>query len=96
MGRPTDDGSSPGPSSAGVQEKFFGLGQFVGPGTPLGSVFAVDFAEVRLPLDARARASLGLPGELSKLVEIPPALDCRSSGYSFDSAPEAPLKVELR
>lgn len=84
------------PFEGRVREKYVGLGQFVGPGTPLGSVFAVDFAEVRLPLDARARAFLSLPGELSSLLEIPPVLDYRSSGYSLDSAPEAPLEVELR
>jgi hypothetical protein len=38
-----------------------GLGQSVGPGTPLGTVFAIDFAEVRLPIAARDMPFLALP-----------------------------------
>lgn len=44
-----------------VREKRVGIGQYVGPGTELGTVFAVDFAEVRLPVKSADLARLDLP-----------------------------------
>ncbi len=44
-----------------VRRRTVGLGQSVGPGTPLGSIFAIEFAEVRLPIAARDMAFLTLP-----------------------------------
>jgi len=44
-----------------VQTKMIGLGQMAGPNTPLGEIFAVDFAEVRLPISGRQRQFLRLP-----------------------------------
>jgi RND family efflux transporter MFP subunit len=44
-----------------VRRRTVGLGQSVGPGTPLGTVFAIDFAEVRLPIAARDMPFLALP-----------------------------------
>ncbi|RME69906.1 MAG: efflux RND transporter periplasmic adaptor subunit [Verrucomicrobia bacterium] len=44
-----------------VREKSADLGSYVTPGTRLGSVFAIDFAEVRLPLASEDLAYLDLP-----------------------------------
>lgn len=49
------------PFAGRVRTKNVGLGQSVNPGMPLGTVFAVDFAEVRLPIAARQLAYLELP-----------------------------------
>lgn len=49
------------PFEGRVRQKLVGLGQMVGSGTPLGVVFAVDFAEVRLPIAARQLQYLDLP-----------------------------------
>ncbi len=49
------------PFAGRVREKTVGLGQTVNPGMPLGVVFAVDFAEVRLPIAAREREYVKLP-----------------------------------
>jgi multidrug efflux pump subunit AcrA (membrane-fusion protein) len=49
------------PFDGRVRRRTVGLGQSVGPGTPLGSVFAIEFAEVRLPITARDMAFLTLP-----------------------------------
>jgi RND family efflux transporter MFP subunit len=49
------------PFDGRVRQRTVGLGQSVGPSTSLGSVFAVDFAEVRLPIAARDMAFLTLP-----------------------------------
>ncbi len=49
------------PFDGRVRQKEVGLGQSVGPGTPLGIVFAVDFAEVRLPIAGRELQYLDLP-----------------------------------
>lgn len=44
-----------------VRSKLTDLGQFVNPGTPLAETFAVDYAEVRLPVTAADLAFLDLP-----------------------------------
>lgn len=49
------------PFDGRVQAKNVGLGQMAGPNTPLGEIFAVDFAEVRLPISGRQRQFLTLP-----------------------------------
>lgn len=49
------------PFAGRVKHKSVGVGQMVNPGTPLGVVFAVDYAEVRLPIASRERAFLDLP-----------------------------------
>jgi RND family efflux transporter MFP subunit len=47
---------------AGIErQKRAELGQFVNPGTPLAVVFAIDFAEVRLPLSTVQVKKLALP-----------------------------------
>ncbi len=52
------------PFDGRVRQKAVGLGQSVGSGTPLGGVFAVDFAEVRLPIAARELQFLDVPERL--------------------------------
>ena len=49
------------PFDGRMQTKDIGLGQMAGPNTPLGQIFAVDFAEVRLPISASQRDFLTLP-----------------------------------
>ncbi len=49
------------PFEGRVRVRSVGLGQSVGTGTALGTVFAIDFAEVRLPIPGRDMAFLTLP-----------------------------------
>ena len=49
------------PFEGRVRHRSVGLGQVVGAGTALGIVFAIDFAEVRLPIGGRDLAFLTLP-----------------------------------
>ena len=49
------------PFDGRVRRRTVGLGQSVGPGTSLGTIFAVEFAEIRLPIAARDLAFLTLP-----------------------------------
>ncbi|QDU89736.1 Multidrug resistance protein MdtA precursor [Pirellulimonas nuda] len=49
------------PFDGRVQSKGIGLGQMADTNNPLGEIFAVDFAEVRLPVSARQREFLVLP-----------------------------------
>lgn len=51
------------PYDGRVRERSVGLGQSVAAGSPLGTVFAVDYAEVRLPLSGRDLSLLDLPEE---------------------------------
>ena len=61
-----------------VQTKLVGVGRQVAPGTALGDVFAVEFAEVRLPLAGRELRFLDLPemnGDPPVEVELRDAID---------------------
>ena len=49
------------PFSGRVRERRVGLGQTIGGTTPLGTVFAIDFAEVRLPISGQDIGFLALP-----------------------------------
>ncbi len=49
------------PFDGRMQIKNIGLGQMAGPNTPLGQIFAVDYAEVRLPISASQQEFLVLP-----------------------------------
>jgi RND family efflux transporter MFP subunit len=49
------------PFDGRVQTKNIGLGQMASSNAPLGVIFAIDFAEVRLPISARQREFLSLP-----------------------------------
>jgi len=50
-----------GPYAGRVRHKNVDVGQYVTPGTPLATVYAVDFAEIRLPLPDRDLAFVDLP-----------------------------------
>jgi RND family efflux transporter MFP subunit len=50
-----------------VREKLADIGQYVAPGTRLGVTFAIDTAEVRLPLSATDMAYLDLPSATGSL-----------------------------
>jgi RND family efflux transporter MFP subunit len=49
------------PFDGRVRTRMIGLGQAVGASTPLGEVFATDFAEIRLPLTPEQLAFVDLP-----------------------------------
>jgi len=49
------------PYAGRVREKRVDRGQFVNRGTPLGTIYAVDYAEIRLPLPDRELAFIDLP-----------------------------------
>ena len=58
------------PFDGRVKQRLVGLGQAVGAATPLGEVFATDYAEVRLPLSADQLPFIRLPAR-----EGDPAVD---------------------
>ena len=65
------------PFDGRVRQRNVGLGQSVGSGTPLGTVFAIDYAEVRLPIPSRDMKYLQLPedpGDPTVDVELRDAL----------------------
>ncbi|TWU58338.1 efflux RND transporter periplasmic adaptor subunit [Rubripirellula reticaptiva] len=69
------------PFDGRVAAKLIGVGQLVSPGTALGDVFAVDFAEVRLPIAGRDLKHLTLPemeGDEPVEVELHDAIDASS------------------
>ncbi|MDY7092291.1 MAG: efflux RND transporter periplasmic adaptor subunit [Acidobacteriota bacterium] len=49
------------PFAGRVRQKQVGVGQFVSPGQPLGQIYAVDYAEVRLPVPDGQLAFVDLP-----------------------------------
>ena len=66
------------PFDGRVRMKSVGVGQSVASGTPIGTVFAIDYAEVRLPIAVRERKFLNLPelpGDAPVDVELRDAID---------------------
>ena len=66
------------PFDGRVQKRAVGLGQAVGGSTPLGEIFATDFAEIRLPLSPRQLPFVTLPskeGDPEVKVTLRDALD---------------------
>ena len=49
------------PYAGRVLEQNIGVGQYVGPGTVLARIYAVDYVEIRLPLSNRQLAYINLP-----------------------------------
>ena len=49
------------PFAGRVREKYVDVGQFVGRGAPIARIYAVDYAEVRLPIADAATAFVDLP-----------------------------------
>ncbi len=68
------------PYDALIQEKHSDLGKYVGPGTSIARVFAVDFAEVRLAIPQGKLSYLELPGV---------------SGFELDQAPPVDLYTDI-
>ncbi|GAA5508640.1 efflux RND transporter periplasmic adaptor subunit [Novipirellula caenicola] len=69
------------PFDGRVVSKEIGVGELVSPGTVLGEVFAVDYAEVRLPIAGRELRHLKLPemeGDAPVDVELRNAIDTSS------------------
>lgn len=69
------------PFDGRVRYKNVGLGQTISPGTVAAVIFAVDYAEVRLPITTRDQRYLTLPemeGSESITVELRDAIDTRS------------------
>jgi RND family efflux transporter MFP subunit len=65
-----------------VRSKLVDVGQYVGPGTPLGVTFAVDTAEIRLPLSSGDLAYLDLPSatRLEQGRQVPVELTTENGG----------------
>jgi len=65
-----------------VRTKLVDIGQYVAPGTPLGVSFAIDTAEIRLPLSASDLAFLNLPSatRLDQAHRVPVVLTAENSG----------------
>ena len=53
------------PFDGRMRQRMVGVSQTIGSGTSLASIFAVDYAEVRLPIEARHMLFLELPEEAS-------------------------------
>ena len=64
------------PFDGRVRVRNVGVGQLVGGGTPLGIVFAVDFAEVRLPISGKELSYLKLPEQAT---DEPVAVELRDA-----------------
>lgn len=67
-----------------VRSKKVDVGQFVSPGTPLGVTFAIDIAEIRLPLSGSDIAYLDLPSatRLDRAHRVPVTLVAESAGVN--------------
>jgi len=65
-----------------VREKRVDVGQYVAPGTPLGMTFAIDIAEIRLPLSNEDLAYLDLPSatRLDNAHRVPVVLTANDGG----------------
>ncbi len=65
-----------------VRSKLVDVGQFVSPGTPLGVTFAIDTAEIRLPLSGNDLKFLDLPSatRLEESQRVPVTLSAEDSG----------------
>lgn len=72
------------PFAGRVRERSVDVGQFVSPGQKLGRIFAVDYAEIRLPIQtddlAYLDASLGTPGRGETIVGTDVVLTGRLGG----------------
>ena len=65
-----------------VRSKMVDVGQYVGPGTPLGVTFAIDTAEIRLPLSSADLSFLDLPSatRLDWAHRVPVTLTAETGG----------------
>ena len=69
------------PYAGRVRSKAADVGQYLTPGAPVGSVYAVDYVEIRLPLPDRELEFLGIPFDFSteKAGRRGPAVSLRGS-----------------
>ena len=58
-----------------IKDKRADLGQYVSPGTPLASIFAIDYAEVRLAIPQSKLSYLDLPGVAGFKLDQAPLVD---------------------
>ena len=76
------------PYAGRVREKSVDRGQYVTPGTPLAKIYAVDFAEIRLPLPDADLAFVDLPlvyrGSDSRKLEPEVILRAEFAGHSYE------------
>ncbi len=70
------------PYAGMVREKRVDIGQFVSPGTPLGVTFAVDLAEIRLPVTSQELTYINLPEFSSTSADDLPIVYLRSNDKS--------------
>jgi RND family efflux transporter MFP subunit len=76
------------PFAGRVKSRMVGLGQSVGPTTPLGEIFATDYAEVRLPLAPSQLDFIRLPareGDPTLAVTLIDALDRGEAPLTWDA-----------
>ena len=71
------------PYDGRVRQKSVDVGQFVNRGTPVGRIYAVDYAEVRLPVPDRELSYLDLP------------LGYRNGSQDVSDGPEVTLRAEF-
>ena len=76
------------PFAGRVRKKFVDIGQFVSRGTPVARVYAVDYAEVRLPIPDAEAAYVDLPidyrGEKQRQPGPPVRLRARFAGRDYE------------
>ncbi len=83
------------PFAGMVKEKRTDIGQFVSMGTPLGVTFAIDYAEVRLPLTDQELAFIQLPDWNNKdLVNAPTVILSANYAGSLRSWPAKLVRME--
>lgn len=79
------------PYDALIREKRVDVGQFVSPGTPLGVSFAIDTAEIRLPLPNADLAYLDLPQSYDSDASTYPAVTLSASEGGVSKTWEAQI-----
>ena len=75
-----------------IREKRSELGQYVTPGTPVASLFAIDYAEVRLAIPQSKLDYLDLPGVGSFSMEEAPLVDLYTENNGIEQHWQASLQ----
>lgn len=85
-----------GPFAGRVKEKHIDVGQFVARGSPVARIYAVDYAEVRLPIADEDAAILDLPlGYRDAPMTAPRAEDVPEGTVEGEIGGETPVAGEL-
>ncbi|BCX49885.1 RND family efflux transporter, MFP subunit [Haloferula helveola] len=85
------------PFNGRVRDRLVGLGQAVGGSTPLGNLFAIDYAEVRLPLTPEQLSFITLPsrpGDPAVPVTLTDALGSRDPDEPATQWPASIVRTE--